>query len=531
MVRRTATVSLVLVMLMMCIAPLCIQDDSDAITEEDVKVSVPGFIEAGDGRIHTFIGNGCSKTVMIYVQNKTDHMLDVAFYGMSDNSHITGETVLNMTLMPVGDPEGRDVEKRPYTISVAEVTPSYKDVHFSIDLFVTDLVDDSYIVLPVKFVFEVVSSFDTSSSYNRFFGVIDNTLPEPFNTPLVPFSVTLLTFILVAFVVIKILVPVISAFLSEEIPGEERRRLRALLTFGVLTISIALFIDPGLRILGADLDSIFLINKIATTILIIVLSVTIWKIYMIVCEGILRRLGRAEGSKIDLTLLPIFAMIGKLILWLLGTASILHVFGFDLSGILISAGIVTLGITLGAQSVLSQFFSGLVLLLTRPFSRGDYLLINDVTYVVKKVGLMYTEFMGDEFDRVTTMPNNTVAAATIVNMSKYDRAYRLYIFFQVPYSIDLKKAEEVMLQIAEESKYVLHDYSKYKKPVVKLIDFKDAGVELRLDVTIVDFAKKPTIQSDLKKELYVKLAESGIEVPYNRLEVVLMGDEADGPAA
>jgi small-conductance mechanosensitive channel len=127
------------------------------------------------------------------------------------------------------------------------------------------------------------------------------------------------------------------------------------------------------------------------------------------------------------------------------------------------------------------------------------------------------------------MPNNVVSSSTMVNMTKYDRSYRLYIFFQIPYRLDIKKAEEVMLQVAEESKHVLHDYNKYKKPVVKLIEFQDSGVKLRLDVTVKNFANNPTVQSDLKKDLYVKLAENGIEAPYNRIEVsILNGEEEDG---
>ena len=123
------------------------------------------------------------------------------------------------------------------------------------------------------------------------------------------------------------------------------------------------------------------------------------------------------------------------------------------------------------------------------------------------------------------MPNNAVAAATIMNLSKYDRAYRLYIGFTIPYGIDVAKAEEIMLQLAEESDHVLHNYEKYKKPAVRPIEFQPSGVELRLEVTIKDYARMRVIQSDLKKELYIKLAENGIHAPYNRLDVTILNYE------
>jgi small-conductance mechanosensitive channel len=245
----------------------------------------------------------------------------------------------------------------------------------------------------------------------------------------------------------------------------------------------------------------------------------------------LNRVGLNKDSPIDLTFLPLFSMVGKFVLWIGGVAAILHVYGFDLTGILISAGIVTLGITMGAQSVLSQLFNGISLLLTRPFNEGDCLQIAGETYVVKHVKLMYTEFLSEEKDRIITIPNNTVASATVTNISKYDKAFRLFIYFQIPYGQEVEKVEEVLLQMAEENKYVMHNYNKYKKPILKLIEFQDSGILMRLDVTVVDIAKWRVIESDMKKELYVKLSEAGIEMPFNRLEVTIMNSEVEKSTA
>lgn len=519
--KKAAILSLAILMTAACLMPLGTANETDALEPTDYKVSTPGFF-LGDDAISISIGNGHSRTIMIYVQNFTDYVLDVAFYSILGSADVYADEVLNLTLMPAGDPEGRDLIKQPYNIYVKEVTSSHNDARVALEVFVTNLFDDSYSIHTIKFDVDVISAFDTSGSFNRFLGFIDNTLPAPFDAPLVPFLVTLVVFFVLALLVIRLCIPALSTLLNETTSHKDRKRFKTLLTLTVMIATVALFIDPGLKILGADINWIYVVNKIAMTVLVVVMAIAIWKVYMIITESILTKLGKMEDSKVDLTLLPLFAMFGKLFLWVGGCAAILHIYGMDLSGILISAGIVTLGITLGAQSVLSQFFSGIILLLTRPFSKGDYVLINDVTHIVKDVKLMYTEFLGDEKDRIITMPNNAVASATIVNMSKYDKAYRLYINFQIPYDVDIKKAEEIVLQIAEENEHVLHDYNRYKRPVVKLIEFQDAGIELRLDVTIRDFAKKPTIQSDLKKELYVKLAENGIEAPYNRLDVRIL---------
>ncbi len=526
MVRKSSVLILVIAVVALGLMPLCIQEETDALEPMDYKVSTPGFFPEDD-MIGLTIGNGHSKTIMIYIQNYTDHVLDIAFYSLKGSDDIYADDILNLTLMPAGDDEGKDLVKQPFTLNVKEITSSNSDVRVALEIFITDLFDDTYSIQTIKFNIDVVSSFDTSGNFNKFLGFIDNTLPGPFNQPIVPFFTTLVVFFVTALLIVKLLVPVLSDMLSDTTSDKDRKRFRTLLTLGIVIAAIALFIDPGLKILGADVNWIYIVNKIAMTILVIVLAITIWKVYMIFIESTLSKLGRMGDSKVDISLLPLFAMFGKLILWAGGIAAILHIFGMDLSGILISAGIVTLGITLGAQSVLSQFFSGIILLLTRPFSKGDYVVIDDVNYIVKDIKLMYTELFGDEFDRITTMPNNVVASATVVNMTKNDRTFRLYIFIQIPYDIEVEKVEKVLLEVAEESDLVIHDNTRYKKPAVKLIEFQDACIQLRLDVTIKDYASKSTVQSSLKKELYVRLAENGIEMPYNRLEVKILDDVVD----
>jgi len=267
------------------------------------------------------------------------------------------------------------------------------------------------------------------------------------------------------------------------------------------------------------------VHLIVLTVLVVMVAIIIWQIYSVVIDYLLWKMGQEEESFIDPTLLPIFAVVGKLILWVGGVGIILHLYGMDLSGILLSAGIVTLGISLGAQSVLSQFFSGIVLLLTRPFNRGEYVEMNGHTYIVKRVKLMYTEFYGVERDRVITMPNNAVVSSTIINMSKYDKAYRMYIEFDIPSNLNVKKVEELLLQLADESEHVMHDETKYRKPRVKFMDFKGNSVHMRLDATIRNFADLPEIQSEMKRGLFIKLAEAGMEASYSKLKVTVENPE------
>ena len=525
MKSRVIAAAFVILMMAGCIVPMAVMDETDAdpLEPTDYKITIPSNF---DHKASTIMENGQSRTFYIYVTNYSEHVLDVQFtIDTNSPSYLSYDPVEGVTIMPAGDVQGRDFIKISFTAHVKEVTGSHRGGQIYLIAHVADVETEAFTLVPLTFSIDVNSNFDASGSYNRFFGIINNTLPEPFDSPYVPFFVTFLGFIVLAFVAVKIIIPFIIRYVDDN-----KERTKKILSLAVLIVAIVLFIDPGLRILGADLDLILQVRKASFTILIVVLAIAIWKIYMIVVESMLNRIGLKENSPIDLTFLPLFSMVGKFVLWIGGVAAILHVYGFDLTGILISAGIVTLGITMGAQSVLSQLFNGISLLLTRPFNEGDCLQIAGETYVVKHVKLMYTEFTSLDNDRIITIPNDAVASATIVNMSKYDAAYRMNISFQIPYGEDVTKVEKILLEMAGESKHVMHDYEKHRRPSVRLMEFKDSGILMRLDATVVDFFNSDAIMSDMKKDLYYRLSEQGIEMPYNRLEVSIIENDSDKPS-
>jgi len=84
---------------------------------------------------------------------------------------------------------------------------------------------------------------------------------------------------------------------------------------------------------------------------------------------------------------------------------------------------------LGAQNSLNQFFSGMTLLITRPFREGDLVKMKEHTAIlrIKRIGLMNTTFHSWENEEVIVMPNSVVASSVITNMSSKNRAYRILI--------------------------------------------------------------------------------------------------------
>ncbi len=507
------------------IAPILPMEGSDGLSPNEFSISIPGT-EAPEKPISLVLGNGESTSWNINVVNRTtEKYLEAKFTVVSECEDVkVTEKPSNGLIVPMNGVDHANVLSGTLKIAVNDYVDSNENAHLKLIIDVND-VDEKLnpVSVTVDFDIEIKTIFDTSGSYNKFLEIFENRLPAPFNSPIVPFLVTIVFWMVVAALATRLIAPRLARALDKHTTTDDALKFEKAISKLILILVFFLSIDQGLSILGADAVLISDFVRFSFIIYVVITLLIAWKIYLVLAQGILSRFEDNDDSAIDMTLLPLLKMIGKIIFWVVGAAAILGSLGVDLQGILVSAGVVSLGITMGAQNVLSQFFSGIVLLMTRPFKKGDFLKINDKVYIVQKVRLMFTEFTGWDRDQIITMPNNAVTAATIVNLTREDEAYRLYVYFSVAYGVDLKKAEEVMLKVANESPVVLHD-SEHAAPNVRMTGFEDSGIELRLGVTVRDFNGTITDASALRMAVYQAFVDNDIEIPYNRLEVTMLND-------
>ena len=523
---RLIACSVLIAMIIAALSPVLL-DESDALDSDDFIINViPGG--TSDQDIYVTLGNGESGSWDIYVVNNSDNILAVSFGLTNDTKFVNVDAHPNDHPLDPRSSGGTGYYSREsFKLTVDLLADSMDEELVDLNIRVTQINSDDpseigeYIDTHVKFHVEIKSVYD-AGQYNKFLGLIKNDLPSPFNSPWVPCIVSIVFWLLLTAVLCKLIVPKAARYLDSQTPGDDQKKFEKALSRLITAIVFVVSLVQSLDILGATAAHKALAESIAWILLIILSLVLAWKIYLVVVENILRKFEEEEDSTVDMSLMPLMTMIGKIVFWIAGIASILSRLGVDLGGILISAGVVSLGITMGAQNVLSQFFSGIVILMTRPFKKGDFLKINGNVYIVKKVKIMFTEFLGWDKDMIITMPNNAVTAATIINLTKDDEAYRLYIYFPVAYKSDLKKVEKVMLDVANNSPVVLHD--NHAEPNVRLTSFMDSGMEIRLGVTVKDFNGNITAASSLRMAVYQAFLENDIEVPYNRVEVDMLND-------
>ena len=374
---------------------------------------------------------------------------------------------------------------------------------------------------------DVHSAFYSEGMYNKIFGVYNNPFPEPLNVPEFAALVTLFFWILASVVLGFVVLPAINRLVETRYPNAKLDESQISTIRMIFAVMIFTGFGQCLQIVGAQSSIIHLYNTWSNVIYVCIGAVIAWNIWKAVTNVLAKILDDTvdiEGA--DSSLIPLFRMIGEILISVMSLAIILSSFGVDLGGILISAGVVSLGITLGAQNILGQFFSGIVLLSTRPFKKGDFVKINGNVYTVMRVKLMFTEFKNWDGDQIITMPNNTVTAATVVNLTRDSKDTRIFIYMSVAYEANLTLAKELMVKAAMLHPHVIKDGSR-SMPGTRLTNFLDSGIEYRLSCFVDDFDNSSHYAGQIREIMYKLFVDNNVEIPYNKMEIYVHG-ECDG---
>ena len=527
-VRRTTYVLLLVLMLSVAV-PVAMGGDSDAAEQSDVIVNVDG---SGDS-ITLDMDSGTSKTATLYITNNSDSYLslDVPSYDsdlISSSAKITVNGAESNLIYPKGDSDGRHIAVVTITVSVDRLTDT-QTVEGNLTLRFTDVTVEStdgsnVFERQVPFTVNVNSVYTSEGSYNQFFGLFPNTLPAPLNEPWFTAVVTLVLWIVITIVVCELVIPQLTKIVGSRKTATEKKKLTQTLTKTISVLMFVVAVNECLNIIGTNAEIMSMVSTWSLVLYVLIGSVLAWQVYIFLVTAIINGLDDAvDVDGIDSSLIPLFRLIGKVVICVFAATIILAAFGVDLAGIMVSAGVITLGITFGAQEIISQFFSGIVLLSTRPFKKGDYISLNGTTYIVHKVRIMYTEFENWDRDQIVTMPNNAVTSATMINYTKGDPRTRIFIYMSVAYDADLTLAKELMIKAANMHPHVIKDKSCVP-PNTRLTNFLDSGIEYRLACYVDDYDLSAHYAGQIREIIYKLFKDNGVEIPYNRLQIDILSD-------
>lgn len=251
-----------------------------------------------------------------------------------------------------------------------------------------------------------------------------------------------------------------------------------------------------------------LVFQFITFLLILVAS---WFIAR-VARGIVRR--AFARSKLDISSLAqdFFIKMTSRLVMLIGFIIAIAQLGVEVGPLLAGLGIAGFIIGFALQDTLSNFASGMMILIYRPFDVGDAVEAGGVLGKVDQMNLVSTMIL--TFDnQLMVVPNKQIWGGIIRNIT-HQETRRVDMTFGIGYSDDIPKAEKVLLDIVTSHDKVLKD----PEPVVKLHTLGESSV----DFVVRPWAKTDEywdVYWDITREVKQRFDAEGITIPFPQRDV------------
>lgn len=205
------------------------------------------------------------------------------------------------------------------------------------------------------------------------------------------------------------------------------------------------------------------------------------------------------------------------VILILGILMALNVLGFPLGNLALIMGALGVGIGLGLQNIVSNFFSGLVLLIERPIKVGDMLVIDGQWGEVKQIRIRSTVF--ETFEKsVMIIPNSELTASKILNWTHYGRgSNRITLKIGVAYDSDIALVTRLLKEVCASNERVLHEPA----PQVLFVAYGESSLDFSIMVHVLAPEHRMPATHELNSAIFDVLREHHIEIPFPQRDLTI----------
>ncbi len=221
----------------------------------------------------------------------------------------------------------------------------------------------------------------------------------------------------------------------------------------------------------------------------------------------------------------LFAKLFELALYAAVFILLMQVLGLNLTALAVFGGAIGVGLGFGLQQIAANFISGIIILLERSITVGDYIeLEGGKAGIVKQINMRSTTL--ETFDgKEIVVPNEKFITTRFVNWTHDDPRQRYEVEFTVGYETDLHKVPPIIEEAVSRHPRVL---DAPEKPDCELRGFGSSGVEFAVEFWVDGLDDGPNkFSSDVLFLIWDALKENGIRIPYPRREIILFDKQED----
>lgn len=207
------------------------------------------------------------------------------------------------------------------------------------------------------------------------------------------------------------------------------------------------------------------------------------------------------------------------VLWLLLALVVLGSLGVQLTSIIALLSVAGLAISLALQNTLSNLASGIMILVSKPFSIGDYVEIDSISGTVSSVGLVYSTLVNVE-NKEIYIPNSQVSNTKITNYTRLGRR-RMELTFTASYDAPTDTVKAALQEALDQFPQILTDPA----PAIWLSEYGDSSISyiIRAWTTTDDYWD---VYYRLMEAVRPAFERHNVEMTYNHLNVHLVNSKS-----
>lgn len=235
--------------------------------------------------------------------------------------------------------------------------------------------------------------------------------------------------------------------------------------------------------------------------------------------------GSVFGAQVQRLDIPVSstALVGAVLkgaVIVIGMLVILSILGISVAPLITALGVGGLAVALALQDTLANLFAGFHLLIEKSIRVGDFIklesghegYVDDITWRTSRIRTLS--------NNTVMIPNKKLAQSEVVNYSVPQPEMGISVVLRAPFGADPDRVERVLMEEAQKAVTELPGLVEGQKPSVGF-NPGESWVEFSLNFTVKRFVDQYAVQDAMRRRVFKRFAEEGIEIPFTTRTVYL----------